>query len=83
MTPFEPLSSTHAQRASHFVIPEVKSSTQDLLDLGLDHLDPLAPIDVPTDTTSGLVFPCMDTLAMQTLYKGEEVKVPQPESNYI
>ena len=59
--------------------------TDYLWDPVLGSLRPVAPIKGTTDrwsTTSSLVFPSMDPLAMPAWNEEREVKVLQPEASY-
>ena len=82
---FQFLSPMPAQRASYYTIPTGDSALEFSWVPDLGSLHPVAPIELNADrwsTTSGLVFPSMDILAMQAWDEGREVKAPQPEASY-
>jgi hypothetical protein len=82
---FQFLPPTPAQRASHHTMPEGDSTLEYPLGSG-----PGFPASRGSDgghrdrwsTTSSLVFPSMDPLAMPAWDEEREVKVPQPEASY-
>ena len=78
VTAFKYLLPTDTQEAPHCMMPEIDAPIQDLWDLDLDPLGPLAPIDIAADwnTAPGLVFPSMDPLSTRTSNEGREVNVP-------
>ena len=68
---------TDAQRALYCTMPDIGAPIQDLCNLDLGPLHPLALTDMAADWTSpsGLVFLSMDPLATRTSNEGREVKV--------
>ena len=64
---------------------EGDSTTEYPWDLDLGSLHPVAPMEAIADrwvTTSSLVFPSTDPLAMREWNEVREVNVPQPEASY-
>ena len=73
-----------ARRASFHAIPIGDSTLEFSWAPDLGSLHPVAPIELTPDrwsTSSSLVCPSMDPLAMLVWNEGREVKIPQPEAS--
>ena len=82
---FSFLPPTPGQRASNHTTLMGNSTLESPWIPDLGSLDSMAPIEVTADrwtTTSSLVVPSMDPLAMLAWNEAREVKVSQPEASY-
>jgi len=82
---FQFLPPTATQRASDHTMSAGNSTFESSRDLGVGSLHPVAPKEVTADrwgTTSSIVSPSMDPLAVPAWNEEREVRLPQPEASY-
>jgi len=82
---FQFLPPTATQRASDHTMPACNSALEYSCDADLGSLHPVAPKEVTADrwsTTSSIVPPSMDPLAVPAWNEEREVRLPQPGASY-
>jgi len=82
---FHFLPPTATQRASDHTMSAGDSTLESSCDLGVGSLHPVAPKVVAADrwsTTSSLISPSIDPLAVRAWNEESEVRLPQPGASY-